>query len=1201
MEKKARVCQKPNSEKAKKPSGGAFFKKCKNRVPEILFCTGMAIMTAGGAIWLHRNCPFSTKEKNESALVQKNNQSPRGMSCEFTPALTYSYVENQLYLASGGEIEFGGEIPRSLIEEILGSEKVLDLEKIGGTIRHIGGVKDEAWANLFKLLDENKKLRIAFLDNPELFQKIIDNSFKYRIVGAFDALENPKVVELLLQYPQEFVEIVKASSYYFDDNFEVLIHPRINELFREYTSEFVEIARISGRSGTPTSFKALGTPPIEKLFRDDPRFVIEAFGKIFNEIKWGKEITSALCKKESGEFFVEHPQEFMEIAKSTRGHTKEVFEVLWDPKVKKLFEQKPTWLGTTLGEIAHSTGNAYPREVLRVLCRPDVWKMFKQYPSEFVEIVKAAGRNAAEAIELLGKPGIKNLFRNHTSEFVEIAKVARYNTPEAFRALLNPHLKRFFVGSPGELVDLFRKIGSASGKYGPSAIPFEVLAKPEVGKLFLGHTEEFMEIVKATKGGGKVSAKKEPMREVFRLLATQKVKELFLRHKSEFMEIVKAAEGDAADAIELLAEPEMRGLFLGHKSEFVEIAKGTKAFTSETFELLARPEMKRLFLRNKSEFVEIAKVRGKRSFRCAYDLYSVFRLLATPEIKGLFLGNETELVEIVKAAKGDAADAIKALAEPEMKGLFLGHKSEFVEIARAVRGNANHVFKLLVDPQIKKLFIENPEKVVKNFVKIANADPKKLYLSLCVPLNDEWFKQMFVKYPDKLGEIATASRLGVEDAFYALHSSPKIRKLFEKHPNAFVELAKAAEHNAADAFKVLERPEIEKLFVEHPELFEIAKAAGKGTGHLLMALEKPEFRKFLSQEPQNSMEVIAKINTLCGRKSAEFFSLFSSEDVLEAFMRTPESFIALAEISGYAPVVYGLERYHKRREFVLENLESIPMYSLVHMFGNKALLAHKHNWKDGYKVAASLGAHADDREICINFAYAISTIGEENTRALYQKFGMEYFARYSEEVLRKLAQGNFGPERPFLFIVNNKEDHNHAFYQDIEETDFLAKHYNIVIAEVETEGEFYERLTQMAETYGKIETLQIGGHGSKGSIRLGVGPEERYSLTFEDIKELKEHRNLFSEKPTIVLASCSTGKNEGAIGAKISEAWNAELFAPKKSTYIIGYEIDEKTGKISEVFYGERSAVFDNGKEKQEETGSVPHKILNRLEKLIRG
>ena len=207
--------------------------------------------------------------------------------------------------------------------------------------------------------------------------------------------------------------------------------------------------------------------------------------------------------------------------------------------------------------------------------------------------------------------------------------------------------------------------------------------------------------------------------------------------------------------------------------------------------------------------------------------------------------------------------------------------------------------------------------------------------------------------------------------------------------------------------------------------------------------------------------------------------------------------------------------------------------------------------------------HSIDEEIVTNFAYGFSQLGEKKTLALNKELGIRYFCRYSKETLTEVYKNYISDvrknEQPVLLVVFNKNDWNGAFYQEGRRIDKLLKGYKTIIAEKDHEGAFYWAIRKTAKRVGKIDTLVVGGHGTRFEINLGKENDEKSNISIDDADELKSLREYFVDFPVVVLDSCSTGSYENfAIGEVISKALNATVFAPEFPTNIAEYVLDPK-------------------------------------------
>ncbi len=236
-------------------------------------------------------------------------------------------------------------------------------------------------------------------------------------------------------------------------------------------------------------------------------------------------------------------------------------------------------------------------------------------------------------------------------------------------------------------------------------------------------------------------------------------------------------------------------------------------------------------------------------------------------------------------------------------------------------------------------------------------------------------------------------------------------------------------------------------------------------------------------------------------------------------------------------------------------------------------------YKEGEELAKKLGA-TNDPIIYLNFAYAITAIGEKETEELYKNNGIEYFARYSKKTLKEVHANlskSHAKEKPLLLIVSNKNDESGFFYDGGAELEKLTTYYRVVIVETDSEDGFYKRVKSTAKKYGKINTLIVRGHGEPDAILLGKD-NEKGKLDLTDVKELKKIQDAFVKEPEVVLDACNAGKDKDSVGAMLSKTWGARLWAAINETESITarYILDKK-GKIDGVLFGSESREFLKG------------------------
>lgn len=224
--------------------------------------------------------------------------------------------------------------------------------------------------------------------------------------------------------------------------------------------------------------------------------------------------------------------------------------------------------------------------------------------------------------------------------------------------------------------------------------------------------------------------------------------------------------------------------------------------------------------------------------------------------------------------------------------------------------------------------------------------------------------------------------------------------------------------------------------------------------------------------------------------------------------------------------------------------------------------------RQGREFIEAFNVPVNNYVFALNFGWAIDTIGVERTRELYDRLGIVNFSRYSIEMLEETYQNitnpNLDSNQPLLVIMYPYRDHNSAFHYSGSELDRLLPGHRVIVAEAFTEAGFYNRLSDIAQNNGRIDTLIAGAHGTPSSLEYGYGEEGEIDLT--DAEELARLRELFVEDPTIILDGCSTGADPAGIAAMFSGELNARSFAPTESYAHIRFLLDEN-GHIDDVLY----------------------------------
>jgi len=192
-------------------------------------------------------------------------------------------------------------------------------------------------------------------------------------------------------------------------------------------------------------------------------------------------------------------------------------------------------------------------------------------------------------------------------------------------------------------------------------------------------------------------------------------------------------------------------------------------------------------------------------------------------------------------------------------------------------------------------------------------------------------------------------------------------------------------------------------------------------------------------------------------------------------------------------------------------------------------------------------------------------------KVLQSEFGINDFSRYPEKLL--IEQYDLRDKKddlPYGTIFYPHADHNGAFYQQKQifeklHDQFQGKYRFKVFENGDLLG-LISNINHSRHRYGPMSFAMIGGHGIPDKVVLGEWTD---SL---DKSQLKHNgaaavKLAFTENPTIILISCSTGEL-GGIGQEISKL-GATVIAPPKPAAIedIFAILDTKNKIIFQVKY----------------------------------
>lgn len=246
--------------------------------------------------------------------------------------------------------------------------------------------------------------------------------------------------------------------------------------------------------------------------------------------------------------------------------------------------------------------------------------------------------------------------------------------------------------------------------------------------------------------------------------------------------------------------------------------------------------------------------------------------------------------------------------------------------------------------------------------------------------------------------------------------------------------------------------------------------------------------------------------------------------------------------------------------------------------------------------------HSDDKEQIKNFRevvdlnvrtiQAVEKVTPGASAWLAKEWGIRDFGRYPAEVLSAQFLGKGDINTPYGIVVMPREDWNGAFYNSNYPLKILYKdvknEFNLRVAECQGKVELIRTLRKFNQTYNlrdggrPISLIILGGHGTEHTIQFGRNWKKSEVLKLEDLDRAlaNEPKAYFDENPTFILASCSTGAEEG-IGKEISKRYAAKVFAPKAPTFLLKIKAGKtKGGKWRfHAFYGksESKQIFKQG------------------------
>jgi hypothetical protein len=514
------------------------------------------------------------------------------------------------------------------------------------------------------------------------------------------------------------------------------------------------------------------------------------------------------------------------------------------------------------------------------------------------------------------------------------------------------------------------------------------------------------------------------------------------------------------------------------------------------------------------------------------------------------------LGSIAESRRSPAVETLSRVAP-----LFVKFPRQFLEIDRRLASAPFNFVSELENEKVAKLFEAYPDRFVATAAAIdRDAADSSVYRAFSA-LQNEKAAELFVKKPDKFIELAKATESGIK-GFFEFVASNRISGLFARHSDEFIEIAKAlgGVHGMSDFIA-----DNAELFDKHPDRFvALARAAGPpGAGgpriidDVVLAFKNEGIAKAFGGDPDPLILAVAKL-----KESEAIGQPIGRWDLL--MIKSPP-----ANAKEFIETMGRKDKADQRRGMVDMLPKRLEDSTYVKVLSAASV---KNNYARAVRLAKSLGAHYTNPAVCLNFSYALKAIGEEKTRSLYKKAGMEYFARYHKEVLDE-AYRNLDPkhnkDKPVLLVSGSKNEWAGISYLGGQLLGVLTRYYKLMIVEVDSKDAFYDAVKRVGggKVDGKprkIDTWIVAGHEKNGSILFGPDTEKG-RLGVKDKEGLRALKGFFVDEPLVLLESCSTGASAQGIGAAMSENLAARLFAPAGIS--VGLPEFDGAGRILDVNY----------------------------------
>lgn len=207
-----------------------------------------------------------------------------------------------------------------------------------------------------------------------------------------------------------------------------------------------------------------------------------------------------------------------------------------------------------------------------------------------------------------------------------------------------------------------------------------------------------------------------------------------------------------------------------------------------------------------------------------------------------------------------------------------------------------------------------------------------------------------------------------------------------------------------------------------------------------------------------------------------------------------------------------------------------------------------------------------------------------STERLIKEFGIENIGRYPVSLLLEQIDQKENYEIPYGVFLSTEADWNNSLHMGSETIagllDSLQQQgMTLRIAEFNGNVDFVRKLKNFDSIYGNRQRIRFGvlnAHGNQDGMRMGGtnrdGNNQIYTFDQRNLNEREEKaleyiRSFFADEATLILASCSVGKENG-VAQTISKIMNIKVLGPIENSSAQEIKVLKSEGGISfEVIY----------------------------------